>query len=177
VDWKKIARKTIYKTPFLTLFEDTVELPNGNVVDGYSIVQFPDVIIIVATDIDGMVVTITEYKYGANKLMRSFPAGHMNSKEDPIKAAQRELFEETGYGKGEFKYVGQVREFVTKNLGVGHVVRATNVEKISEQHLDENEELQISLISLKTLHREILDHKWEGAKEVAAITLTDILHS
>ena len=173
MSWK---RTTIYETKFLKVYEDTINLPNGNTHDKYSVVQFPDIIIIVATDHNNQLITLNEYKYGPNDVMREFPAGHMEAGEDPITAAQRELLEETGFGNGTFELIGEIREFPTKNISTTYVVRAKNIEKIAPQNLDKNESLEVIIISFNTLKQEIADKKWKDAKPLAAISLTGILN-
>ena len=34
--WKRLSRKVIYETKFLRLYEDTVQLPGGDIIDNYS---------------------------------------------------------------------------------------------------------------------------------------------
>ncbi len=120
---------------------------------------------------------MNEYKYGSDKVVRSFPAGHLNVNEDPADAAKRELLEETGYGNGTFEYIGVIREFATKIISKGYVVRASHVEKITPQNLDINENVEVVPITKDQLQSELDAHEWEGAKEIAAITLTKLLNA
>ena len=176
MSWKRLTRKTIYETKFLTVFEDKVELPNGNIYKDYSVVKFPDVVVIVATDFEGKVITLNEYKYGAEKIMRALPAGHIEENEEVIATARRELMEETGFGEGKFELIGKIHEFSTKIVSTVYVVRATGVEKISQQHLDLNEEITVCLNSSEELRREIDEKMWEQSSSLAAFTLTGILN-
>ena len=73
--WKLIERKTVYDTKFMSLHEDVIELPNGKTIDDYSVVEFHDVVIIVATDENGNLVTMREYKYAVDETMTVLPAG------------------------------------------------------------------------------------------------------
>lgn len=173
--WKRLDRKIIYDTKYLKVYEDKVELPNRNVHEAYSVFRLPDVVIVIAQDKDSNIITLSEYKYGPNEKLRVFPAGHIEEGEDVLVSARRELLEETGYGGGEFSLVSQVREFPTKSLSSAYIVKAVGVEKESAQNLDENEELEVILVSKEELANEIREGKWIDAKCLAGITLTHIL--
>lgn len=175
--WKRLQRKTIYDTKFLKVYEDRIELPNGNVHENYSVFRLPNIIIVIATDKNGDVITLNEYKYGADAMFRNFPAGHMEEGELPIMAAKRELLEETGYGGGEFVLTGSLKEFPTKSLSTAFIVKATGVEKIAEQNLDENEDLSVIVVSKQELAKEVAEGKWIDAKCLAGMTLTNLLNS
>lgn len=173
--WKRLDRKTIYDTKYLKVYEDKVEFPNGNVSESYSVFRLPDVVIVLASDKEKNIITLLEYKYGANEKLRNFPAGHIEEGEEAVAAARRELLEETGYGGGEFSLVGSLKEFPTKSLSTAYIIRATDVEKIADQNLDENEEVSVVLVSKQELEIEIRQRKWIDAKCLAGITLTHIL--
>lgn len=175
--WKRLDRKTIYDTDFLKVFEDKIELPNGSIKENYSVVEFPDIVVVVATDGRGNILTLDEYKYGMNKIARVFPAGHIIKGESPLEAGKRELLEETGYGGGEFILVGEVHEFPTKQMGIVFIVRATNVEKLGGQNLDEDESVELRIITQENLKREVLNNEWQTASSLSAIILTGILTS
>ena len=134
--WRRLSRRVIYKTPYVEVFEDTVEVEPGKIVDDYSVVTFKDGIVIVATDEQGRVIVIDEYKYGANQVMRSIPCGSIEQGEDPLEAALRELEEETGYTSTEAEYVGAVREYSSKLTHVDHIVRVKNAKKTKEPRLE-----------------------------------------
>ena len=176
MSWKRKNRKTIYKTEYLTLYEDEVELPNGIVKEKYSMIELPDIVVIVATDDQGNVLTLNEYKYGMDKVTRVFPAGHMDEGETPLEAGKRELLEETGYGEGEFTYIGVAHEFPTKIDGHTHVVRAKNVQKIKSQHLDSDEEVEIKVVTTDELKNEVARNDWQTSAALCALALTGILN-
>ena len=77
MSWKRLDRKTLIDTKFLKVYEDKVKLPNGNVIDDYSVIEKPNYSMIVALDTDNNIVTIDEYKYAINKIIHTLPAGHI----------------------------------------------------------------------------------------------------
>ena len=71
----------------------------------------------------------------------------MEKGEQPLEAAQRELLEETGYGNGEWSKLMTIAPNPGSMSNLTHCFLATGVEKISNQSLDETEELTVHLMS------------------------------
>src|SRR3989344_8424401 len=115
MSWKRLARKTLIDTKFLKVYEDKVKLPNGNIIDDYSVIAKPSYSMIVALNTDGNIITIDEYKYAIDRVIHTLPAGHIEEGEDPLESAKRELAEETGYTGGEWEYLGEFYEYPTKD--------------------------------------------------------------
>jgi 8-oxo-dGTP pyrophosphatase MutT (NUDIX family) len=81
----------------------------------------------------------------------------MEAGETPLQAAQRELAEETGYGKGEWTHIMDISPNPSSMSNFTHCFLAKGVEKVSETHLDATEELEVHLLTeeeVKTLLRE-----------------------
>ena len=51
--WERTHRETLLDTRFMKVYEDTVRLPDGNVIDDYTVVTLPSGVIVVATDEEG----------------------------------------------------------------------------------------------------------------------------
>ncbi|HVZ58931.1 MAG TPA: NUDIX hydrolase [Patescibacteria group bacterium] len=175
MSWKKLDRKTVIDTKFLKVYEDKVELPNGNIIPDYSVIEKPSYSMIVALDKGNNIVTIDEYKYAIDKVIHTLPAGHIEDGEEPLESAKRELAEETGYTEGEWEYLGQFCEYPTKDLHRVHFVKATRVQKTQATNFDVNEDLQLRLISIETLKKEIQEKKWRASATLAAFVTAGLL--
>ncbi|MCR4326124.1 MAG: NUDIX hydrolase [Candidatus Roizmanbacteria bacterium] len=101
--WKLIKRNKSYSSKFVNVYEDTVQLPSGKIIENYTVVEKPSIVMIVATDAHNNLLILKEYKYAANEVLLTLPAGHLKEKEDPVEAAKRELFEETGFRGDQFE--------------------------------------------------------------------------
>lgn len=170
--WKRLDRKTLVDSKFLKVYEDTVELPNKRVFDDYTVVRFNDPVIIVGVDESNRILTITEYRYAHDKMLFSLPAGAIDSGESVLKAAERELLEETGYTADTFEFVGELYEYPTKAEHVSRVVRAKNIKKIAEPRHEATEFIEnIQLQGVETLRKAVQNNDIKTAVAVSALCL------
>lgn len=77
----------------------------------------------------------------------TFPGGRLESGEDPLDGAKRELLEETGYEANELKLWYTVNPFSRVDFKV-YVYIARGCKKVAEQHLDPGEKITLELITL-----------------------------
>jgi ADP-ribose pyrophosphatase len=91
-----VERRTVFQGRLLTVHDDTVETADGNLA-GREIVEHPGAVGIVATDADGRVVLVRQWRHAVGRALWEIPAGTLTPGEEPEVAARRELAEETGY--------------------------------------------------------------------------------
>src|SRR5579872_3649919 len=106
--WRVTASHYVIDTPHLRLREDTVELPDGTIVERYFVRESRGFVVIFALTPDRRVVLVRQYKHGIGRVVLELPAGAIDPGETPMETARRELSEETGY---EADSMEQVRSF------------------------------------------------------------------
>ena len=129
--WKVLSTEYLFRRPWLTARRDVVELPDGRVNPEYYILEYPDWVNVIAITADGF----------------ELPCGVVEEGESPLEAAKRELLEETGYAGGEWKHWMTLSPNPSTSTNLTHSFLAVGVEKVSAQHLDATEDIEVSLQS------------------------------
>src|SRR5689334_9405485 len=91
--WVVQGSKVIYENPWVRVEEDAVITPSGKETI-YSTVHFGDGSIVLPFDAEGNVYLAKEYRYGIDKVVVEAFAGGIDSGEEPLEGAKRELLEE-----------------------------------------------------------------------------------
>ncbi len=151
-EWKTLSRAAIVdRRPWLHLWAEEIELPDGRIIPGFNTIEMPDVAVIVALTPDGQVVTERSYKHGAQRVCLSLPAGYVESGEDSLVAAQRELREETGYVADEWVSLGQFVNDGNRGCGTSHLFLARGAHQVAMPDAGDLEEIEVSLMPLDTV--------------------------
>lgn len=144
--WKVLKSEYLFRRPWLTVRRDCVELPDGRQNPEFYVLEYPDWVNVIAITEDGKFVMERQYRHGLGKTCFEIPAGVIEEGEDPLDAAKRELMEETGYGEGKWRKIMTISGNSSTTDNLSHCYVAEGVRKISGQHLDSTEDLEIVLI-------------------------------
>ena len=148
--WKTKKTEKLIDTHWVKVRRDAVELPNGQSIEGFYAITINDAAAIVALDDAGNIILKKEYRYCYDREMIEVPAGTFEEGEsDGLLAAQRELLEETGYISDDWQYLGATVESSAKLTNYMHIYFANHCHKVSGQHLDATEELDVLLMPLE----------------------------
>ena len=101
---------------------------------------------VLALTTDSEVILARQFRPGPEKVLDELPGGMQEKGESAIDAVKRELLEETGY-TGDVQFVGTHFTCAYSNRERQSFV-ATNCKKVSELTLDENEFIEVVLMSL-----------------------------
>lgn len=155
--WKILSTEYLIRRPWLTARRDQVQLPDGRINPEYYVVEYPDWVNVIAITQEGKFVMERQYRHAVAMTCYELPCGVMEAGETPLEAAKRELLEETGYGKGEWKEIMTITPNPSSMSNFTHCFLATSVEPVGPTHLDATEELEVHLLEreeVRTLLRE-----------------------
>ena len=111
------------------------------------VLESVDWVNMVAIDLDGEVVMVRQFRFGAGYATLETPGGMVDPGEDSLTAAKRELLEETGYGGGEWRYLGAVEPNPAIHDHLCHHWLATDVERVAQPRPGRGEMLAVERMS------------------------------
>ncbi|MEB3429597.1 NUDIX hydrolase [Citroniella saccharovorans] len=146
---KTMKTEILYEGKILTLRVDTVELPDMKYSKREIIEHSPSVVIIPMID-DENVFVIKQYRKAVDKVLYEFPAGLLESGEDPKEAALRELQEEIKYTADKIEFLFDMYSspgFTNEKVSV-FLARDLKPKALKE---DDDEYIECEKISIKDL--------------------------
>ncbi len=155
--WKLIEQEDIVKNEWIHFRRRTYELPDGNRVDSFYDYSASNYAVVVATDEEGKVLCVRQFRHGLGEVTNELPAGGIEypwqsetgeKVHIPIQIAMegaiRELREETGYVSEEWSHLLTVPSNATRADNYAYIFRAKNCRKVTELQLDDTEFLHVN---------------------------------
>ena len=166
---KRIGRELVRNCKIFDYYQDTMAIPNGNVVKFDHIDHKGAAAVFPVLD-DGRIIMVRQFRNSIDRHTWEIPAGGLNSREEPtIEAARRELEEETGYTtEKELELlitINSTPAFCNEKIDI---YVATDL-KPGEQHLDEDEVLSYRAFTVDEVKEMILSGKMTDAKTISAV--------
>ena len=134
--WTILESEYLIRRPWLTARKDRVRLPNGAENEEYYVLEYPDWVNVIALTRDGRFLMERQYRHGLQLTCYEICAGVCEPGETPLQSAQRELYEETGYGGGTWTPWMDISANTSTMTNLTHCFLATDVEPVSTQHLE-----------------------------------------
>jgi 8-oxo-dGTP pyrophosphatase MutT (NUDIX family) len=128
---------------------DTYELPNGQVIEPYYVIDRPSWVAIVALTEDLNVVLTREFRPAANLIALGLPGGVFEEGEDPVTAGARELLEETGYVCEAWDDIGVCYANWKNHTNKIHIVLGRGARPNGAQRLDPGEDIEVEPMAWK----------------------------
>lgn len=169
--WKDGEKKRVLSTPIFSVSEIQRTSPEGKK-GTFIVMDNPDwvsVIPLMWREGEGYVfIMVDQFRHGSCRVTREFPAGLVDDGEKPREAAERELKEETGME-------GNLIEIASFNPNPAFMTNrqtfflGTDLRKVSEQNLDETEEIEISYVPVNEVIASMGEGIYDNGIMMAAI--------
>ena len=131
------------------------------------IVEQGNVVAVLAID-DDEAILVNEFRYPVGYVLE-IPAGSVDKGETPLKCAKRELLEETGYKAKRIEHLIRFFPKLGYNTQIIDCYVATELTKISEPNLDEDELITVKKIKFRKLLNMINNGKIYGSYTICAV--------
>ena len=132
------------------------------------IVEQGNVVAVLAIDDDDEAILVNEFRYPVGYVLE-IPAGNVDKGETPLKCAKRELLEETGYKAKRIEHLIRFFPKLGYNTQIIDCYVATELTKISEPNLDEDELITVKKIKFRKLIKLIKSGKIIDSKTICAV--------
>ena len=170
-----VKSELIYDGQVVHLYVDRVELPDGNLGLREYVKHIGAVAVLPLTE-NEEVICVRQYRHAHRVVMTEIPAGKLDSREeDHVKAALRELREETGATCQTLTYLGLFRStpaILDEKIDLYLAEGLT----FGDRDLDDDEFLNTTRIPLATLVEDVMEGRiTDGKTQVAVLKVNEIL--
>ena len=167
-EFRRLNRELMYHGTIVDFYKDTIEVPNGNVVE-WDFIGHKGAAAVLPVREDGKLLMVRQYRNALDRYTLEIPAGGLNGADEPTRdAAGRDLVEAPGERSNELEWLITIRTTVAFCNEKIDIYVAKNLIK-SHQHLDEDEFINVEAYSVEELSRMILEGKIEDSKTISAI--------
>ena len=164
---KKLSSRQVFDGVVVKLFVDEVELPDGKK-SVREIVRHPGAVCVVPVTDENEVIMVRQFRYAFGEVLLEIPAGKLEPGEDPLKAALRELEEETGTVAENIEHMGELYTTVAIFDEKIQMYLATGL-SYKNAHPDEDEFLEVEKIPLDTLVDMVMNGEIRDSKTQVAL--------
>ncbi|MBV7339403.1 NUDIX hydrolase [Chloroflexi bacterium TSY] len=176
--WKTHSRKVVFQPNdgrWLTVEDHSIELPDGQLIEGWLWLRAPDYVIVAAFTETGQLLCFRQTKYAVDGVTLAPPGGYIETGEDPLLAAQRELLEETGYQAPEWNSLGSFVVDGNRGFCTAHLYLARGARWVQPIDADDLEEQELLLLDRKSVQSALDKGKFRAIAWTTAIALA-LLH-
>jgi 8-oxo-dGTP pyrophosphatase MutT (NUDIX family) len=169
LQWRRIASE---KGPDLILFQtrfDQMRNPRNGQVLRRLVLESVDWVNMVARTETGELVMVEQYRFGIGSTTLETPGGMVDPGEDSLASARRELLEETGYGGGDWTYLGAVEPNPAIHPHLCHHWLAEGVTLQADQCQGEGEAIAVRLLTESAMRQAIESGSLRHALALSAL--------
>ena len=157
----------IFSGRIIDVHNDKVMLVDGDIADR-EVVDHPGGVGIIGLTDENEILLVRQFRYPYKETIYEIPAGKLEKGEDPRQAGIREFSEECGAKAEVFESLGEI--YPSPGY-CGEIIRLFYAKGISygEQHLDDDEFLDVIKMPIKEVITKIMTNEIKDAKTIAAV--------
>lgn len=167
---KPLKQDYLYRGKIVNLRVDNAELPDGTTALR-EVIEHPGGVCVAALTEKEELLFVEQFRYPYMETVLELPAGKLEYGEDPFEAGKRELLEETGAAAKNYRDLGKLYPTPGYCGEIIHMYLAENL-TFSEQHLDEDEFLEVRRIPLETAFQMVMCNEIRDSKTQVGILKT-----
>ena len=153
--WKVLSSKYTYRDRWVRLRTDTLQSPQGRILEAYHTLETADWVNIIAITSEKGIVLVEQYRPSIKSTQTELPGGLVDHGEDPETAARRELLEETGFSGGRWLNLGALTAMGARISGEFHSFLAIGVSRTQCQRLEAHEDIEVREMPWNQFRRDL----------------------
>ncbi len=168
--WKILSSKYLFNDLWFKVRKDICETPEGKIIDPYYVYEFPTWVTALPVTNDGKIILVKQYRHALEEICIETPGGCVDDTDKNLEEAiARELLEETGFSFSSYEYLGKVSPNPSTNNNLMHMFLAKGGQKMSEQKLDGNEEIEVEFFTVDEVKQLLKENKIIQAMHISCI--------
>ena len=168
--WDLLSSEYLFNDTWLKARRDRCRRPDGKEVYPYYVMEYPTWVTAVAITKEDEVVLVKQYRHALGEVCFETPGGCVDATDtDNSEAIKRELLEETGYEFNAVHYLGRTSANPSTNNNLMHMYLLLGGEKVQEQNLDANEDIEVVKVSIDELKSMLARNEIVQAMHVTCI--------
>ena len=168
--WEKLESESGPELPLFRVRFDTMRHPTSSTEFQRMVLETPDWVNVVAVTAEGKIVMVEQYRFGISDLTTEPVAGIVDPGEDSLDAGKRELLEETGFGDGQWRYLGSVQANPAFHDNLCHHWLAEGVVPVQAPSPDAGESIRVHLMTLDEIRQSIADGRLRHPLGLSALS-------
>lgn len=167
--WNIIQDKKVWETPIFSLHQIELLPDNNKETVHFYRLDAPEWINVIALTPNNEILLVEQYRVGVDETTLEIPGGMVDAHEEPIKAAQRELLEETGYRSDQWVKLGETSANPAIQTNFTHLYLAKDCHKIQKPENDGNEDIKAHIMPLNRFMKLVKNGTIHHAIVLAAV--------
>jgi ADP-ribose diphosphatase len=161
----KTSAKTLYQWKCFSIEQEHHQLPDGRNIE-FTTVKHPGAVIIVPINHSGDLVLVHQYRPAIKQWILEFPAGTLESKEDILNCAKRELAEEVNPKAESWQSLGELLPVPGFCDEVQYLFLAQGLSETAGE-LDDDEVIEVVTLSIAEFEQKVLNNEIQDGKTLA----------
>jgi ADP-ribose pyrophosphatase len=144
--WQRVSSQVVGDFEVFQVRQTRARSPRTGEVHEFHVLDVPCCVKVIPFTDDGRIVLVEQFRHAVQRITLEFPAGVVEDGEDPVRAALRELEEETGYRAASAELLVEFDPDPAIQANSVQLIVARGCTADGERHQDHGEDVGVRLV-------------------------------